>query len=121
MVVFQFPLDLFTMLIGAIVIGIAVDDIVHFMHNFRRFHQQGHSTEKSVEMTLISSGRAMMITTLVLFVGFMLYLFASMTNLFLFGLLTALAFVIALIAVFLLAPALMALTYPEKANQRETL
>ena len=119
MVIFKFPLDLFTMLIGAIVIGIAVDDIVHFMHNFRRYHGQGHSTAKSVEMTLISSGRAMMITTLVLFVGFMLYLLASMTNLFLFGLLTALAFVVALIAVFLLAPALMALTHPDTTTQKE--
>ncbi|PLA74523.1 RND transporter [Hydrogenovibrio sp. SC-1] len=113
MVVFGLPLDLFTMLIGAIVIGIAVDDIVHFMHNFRRYHLQGYSNRQSVEMTLTSSGRAMMITTLVLFIGFMLYLFASMSNLFLFGLLTAIAFAVALIAVFLLAPALMALTCPE--------
>jgi len=116
MVVFSLPLDLFTMLIGAIVIGIAVDDIVHFMHNFRRYHLQGYSNRQSVEMTLTSSGRAMMITTLVLFVGFMLYLFASMSNLFLFGLLTAIAFAVALIAVFLLAPALMALTCPEPSS-----
>lgn len=116
MVLFSFPLDLFTMLIGVIVIGIAVDDIVHFMHNFRRYHLQGVGTRKAVEMTLTSSGRAMTITTIVLMIGFMLYLFASMTNLFLFGLLTALAFGMALIAVFLLAPALMALQYPETVD-----
>ncbi|GKT12095.1 MAG: hypothetical protein ISEC1_P1070 [Thiomicrorhabdus sp.] len=116
MVLFSFPLDLFTMLIGVIVIGIAVDDIVHFMHNFRRYHLQGVGTRKAVEMTLTTSGRAMIITTIVLLVGFMLYLFASMSNLFLFGLLTALAFVVALIAVFLLAPALMALKYPDEEN-----
>jgi len=116
MVLFSFPLDLFTMLIGVIVIGIAVDDIVHFMHNFRRYHLQGMSTRQAVELTLTSTGRAMTITTIVLFIGFMLYLFASMTNLFLFGLLTAIAFAMALLAVFLLAPALMALVYPDEKN-----
>ena len=116
MVLFSFPLDLFTMLIGVIVLGIAVDDIVHFMHNFRRYHLQGMGTRDAVEKTLTSTGRAMMMTTVVLFIGFMLYLFSSMENLFLFGLLTALAFVMALLAVFLLAPALMALVYPEQGS-----
>ncbi|VAW47547.1 hypothetical protein MNBD_GAMMA04-1491 [hydrothermal vent metagenome] len=116
MVLFTFPLDLFTMLIGVIVMGIAVDDIVHFMHNFRRYHLQGMKTRDAVEQTLTSTGRAMMMTTVVLFIGFMLYLFSSMENLFLFGLLTALAFVMALLAVFLLAPALMALVYPDQPN-----
>ncbi|MCF6345504.1 MAG: efflux RND transporter permease subunit [Thiomicrorhabdus sp.] len=119
MVLFQFPLDLFTMLIGVIVMGIAVDDIVHFMHNFRRYHLQGMPTRQAVEKTLTSTGRAMIMTTVVLFIGFMLYLFSSMTNLFLFGLLTAIAFVMALLAVFLLAPALMALVYPDKTLQEE--
>ncbi|HIE39886.1 MAG TPA: hypothetical protein EYP76_00445 [Thiomicrorhabdus sp.] len=115
MVLFSFPLDLFTMLIGVIVLGIAVDDIVHFMHNFRRYHLQGISTRLAVEKTLTSTGRAMIMTTVVLFIGFMLYLFSSMTNLFLFGLLTALAFVMALLAVFLLSPALMALVYADES------
>lgn len=119
MVLFDWPLDLFTMLIGAIVLGIAVDDIVHFMHNFRRYHLQGFSTRQSVEMTLTTTGRAMMITTVVLVIGFMLYMLAQMNNLFLFGLLTAVAFGIALLAVFLLAPALMALIYPDNIDSTQ--
>ncbi|MCP3898258.1 MAG: Fis family transcriptional regulator, partial [Desulfobacteraceae bacterium] len=34
---FDFPMDLFTMLVGSIAIGLAVDDTIHFMHNFRRY------------------------------------------------------------------------------------
>ncbi|MBL7004258.1 MAG: MMPL family transporter [Gammaproteobacteria bacterium] len=113
MVVLSLPLDLFTMLIGAIVIGIAVDDIVHFMHNFRRYHQNGMTTRDAVVATLTSTGRAMTITTIVLFVGFFLYMFASLSNLFLFGLLTAIAFAVALLSVLFLAPAIMALVYPD--------
>lgn len=121
MVVFDWPLDLFTMLIGAIVLGIAVDDIVHFMHNFRRYHLQGYSTRVAVEVTLTTTGRAMMITTVVLVIGFMLYMFANMNNLFLFGLLTAVAFAVALLAVFFLAPALMALVYPDHQTKESNL
>jgi len=113
MVIFSLPLDLFTMLIGAIVIGIAVDDTVHFMHNFRTYHLKGMSTREAVVATLTSTGRAMTITTVVLFVGFFLYMFASLNNLFLFGLLTAIAFVVALLSDLFLAPALMALVYPD--------
>ncbi len=117
MVLFKLPLDLFTMLIGAIVIGIAIDDIVHFMHNFKRYHDEGMGTRKAVVATLTSTGRAMTITSIVLFVGFILYIFASMNNLFLFGLLTAIAFAVALASVMLLAPALMALIYPEHKQE----
>jgi predicted RND superfamily exporter protein len=117
MVILKLPLDLFTMLIGAIVIGIGVDDIVHFMHNFRRYHMEGMETRQAVVATLTSTGRAMSITTIVLSVGFVLYIFASMNNLFLFGLLTSIAFVVALISVMLLTPALMAMIYPDNQSK----
>lgn len=117
MVLFKLPLDLFTILIGAIIIGIAIDDIVHFMHNFRRYHLDGMTTRDAVVATLTTTGRAMTITTIVLCFGFILYMFASMKNLFVFGLLTSIAFVVALASVMLLAPALMALVYPDPKKQ----
>jgi predicted RND superfamily exporter protein len=48
---------------------------------------------------------------LVLATGFLIFIFASMNNLFIFGLCTALAIVLALLADFLLAPALMQLVH----------
>ena len=111
MVIFDLPLDLFTMLIGAIVIGMAVDDTVHFMHNFRRSHMEGKSTKESIDETLRGTGRAMTVTTIVLSVGFYVYMFASMTNIIAFGFLTGTAIVAALVADFILAPALMTLYY----------
>ncbi len=102
------PLDLFTMLIGSIAIGLAVDDTIHFMHNYRRYHLETGDVYDSVHKTLLSSGRAMLITTIVLATGFFLYLFSTMSNLFNFGLLTGFTIIMALFADFLLAPALMA-------------
>ena len=64
------PLDMFTMLVGAIVIGLSVDDTVHFFHNFAKYNQQGYSTKESVEKTMIGTGRALIATTIVLSLGF---------------------------------------------------
>ena len=113
MVIFHIPFDLFTMLVGTIVLGLAVDDNVHFMHNFVRYHDEGKSTKEAVRLTLTGSGRAMLITTIVLSLGFYVYLFASMANLFNFGLLAGTAIIVALLADFIIAPALMALLYKD--------
>lgn len=102
-------LDLFTMLIGSIAIGLAVDDTIHFFHNFHRYYAESGDPRDATRRTLLSTGRAMLVTTLVLSLGFLVYAFSAMGNLANFGRLTALAIVVALIADFLLAPALLTL------------
>jgi predicted RND superfamily exporter protein len=102
-----FKLDLFTMMVASIAIGLAVDDTIHFMHNFRRYYEQSGDPRQAVHETLHSTGRAMLVTTIVLSVGFFIFVFASMNNLFAFGLLTAFTIVMALAADYLVAPALM--------------
>ncbi|VAX16638.1 Exporter protein, RND family [hydrothermal vent metagenome] len=103
----DFPLDMFTMLIGSIAIGLAVDDTIHFMHNFMRYHHETGDAPEAVRRTLLTTGRAMLVTSIVLSAGFFIFMFASMSNLFNFGLLTGLTIIFALIADFLLAPAIM--------------
>jgi predicted RND superfamily exporter protein len=108
------PLDMFTMLIGAIIIGLSVDDTVHFFYNFSRYHDQGLGVKKAVEETMLGTGRAMIATTIVLALGFFVYMFASMSNLVNFGILTGGAIIVALIADVLLAPALLKIIYKDK-------
>lgn len=103
------PLDMFTMLIGSIAIGICVDDTVHFMHHFRRYLKRGHSVEESISHTLHTAGRAMLVTSLVLCSGFLIMIFSAMNNLTNFGIYTGLSIALAVMADFLLAPALMVL------------
>jgi len=109
MVPFHMPLDMFTMLIGSIAIGLAVDDTIHFFHNFRRYYRQCGNAHESVRQTLTTTGRAMLTTSIVLSIGFFVYMFAYMSHISNFGLLTGLAIMIALLADFFLAPALMVL------------
>jgi len=101
------PLDLFTMLIGSIAIGLAVDDTIHFMHNYRRYHLETGSVREAVRKTLLTTGRAMVVTTVVLSLGFFLYMGANLSNLVNFGLLTGFTIITALLADLFLAPALM--------------
>ena len=103
-----FPLDAFTLMTGGIAIGLAVDDTIHFMHNYRRYRDQGDSLEAAVDKTLATAGRAMAITTIVLSVGFLGFVLSSMANLTNLGILVAFAIVTAFFADVLVAPALLA-------------
>jgi len=103
------PLDIFTLMVGSIAIGLAVDDTIHFLHNFRRYYARSGDVPGAVRETLASTGQALLFTSLVLSSGFFLYMLASMNNLFYFGLLTGFTIIAAFLADLILAPALMAL------------
>lgn len=111
---FSLPMDLFTMLVASIAIGLAVDDTIHFMHNFRRYYEVGGDPKAAVFETLNTTGRAMLVTSVVLSLGFFIYAFATMQNLINFGLLTAFTIVMALLADYLIAPALMVVVNKKK-------
>ena len=118
------PLDAMSILVGSIAIGVAVDDTVHFMHNFRRYQYIHQDIHLAVEKTLTSTGRAMLLTTIVLSAGFFIFTLSSMNNLISFGLITGLAIIIALLGDILLAPAMMSLIYkniPSNSTKKGTL
>ena len=116
MSIFDMPLDMFTLLIGAIALGLAVDDTVHFMHNFRRYEMQYNDVDKAVELTLMGTGRAITLTSIVLALGFLVLTFSSMNHMFNFGILTASAILTALLADFFLMPAIMKLIIKSKKD-----
>ena len=116
MVIFKMPLDMFTLLIGAIALGLAVDDTVHFMHNFRRYELQYNDVDKAVRLTLMGTGRAITLTSIVLALGFLVLTFSQMNNMFDFGVLTASAILVALLADFFLMPAIMKLIIKDRSS-----
>ena len=102
-------LDMFTMLIGSIAIGLAVDDTIHFMHNYNRLYRETGDSDGAVYETLMGTGRAMLSTTIALTAGFFVLYFSDMRNLHYFGLLTGFTLITALAADFFMAPALVTL------------
>lgn len=114
MILLNIPLDMFTMLIANIAIGLAVDDTIHFMHNFRRYFEKYNDAGKAIEKTFLTAGRAMITTSIVLSIAFFTYTFSEMGNLWNFGFLTGIVIILALAADFMLAPALMTLLVKSK-------
>jgi predicted RND superfamily exporter protein len=103
------PIDFSTMMSGAVVLGIAVDDTIHFTHNFQRFYARGEDAGGAVTRALDTAGRAMLFTSIVLGAGFLIYTFSAMANLVNLGIFTAFAIATAFLADVLVAPALMVL------------
>jgi predicted RND superfamily exporter protein len=115
------PLDTFTLLIGSIAIGLAVDDTIHFMHIFRKFYEELQDTRAAVRETLRTTGHALLVTSIVLSLSFFIYAFASLGNLAKFGLLTGATIIFAFVADITLSPALMALsTRGDRAASRRS-
>src|SRR5690606_11238363 len=104
MVLLGMPMDAFTLLIGSIALGLAVDDTIHFMKNFIRYLHRYQDPDRAVHSTLATAGQAMWFTSLTLTAGFVVFMFATMENLFNFGMLTAFCIVMALLADILLNP-----------------
>lgn len=109
MSVLGIPLDAFTLLIGSIALGLAVDDTIHFMHNYQRYYARSGDNELAVMQTLSTTGQALLITSLVLSCSFFVNMLGEMINLQHFGLLTAFCIIVAFLADALLAPALVTL------------
>ena len=102
------PLEMFSLLIGSIAPSLAVDDTIHFMHGFRNAHERSGDVERAVCETLQTTGQALLFTSIVLSLGFSIYVFSALNNLTNFGALTAFAIMMAFVADILIAPALMA-------------
>jgi len=101
--------DMFTMMIGTITIGIAVDDTIHFMHGFRRRYRAIGDATMAVRDTLLTTGRALLVTSLVLCAGFAVQMFGDMQSTRNVGMITAVTIMAALLADIVLSPALVTL------------
>ncbi len=110
------PLDMTTLLIGGVVIGLAVDDTIHFMHKFNRYYESSGDPAAAVHETLVTTGSALLFTSIVLSVGFGIFMGGYMVNIFWFGLLSSTAVVVAFVADITLAPALMMLVTPKRSD-----
>lgn len=108
------PIDMATILIGSLVLGLVVDDTIHFLHHFRSAYEHTSSVETAVRETLNTTGRALVITSLVLCGGFFIYMTSFLASNVRFGLLTGCAVLFALAADFFLVPALLSLAYGKK-------
>ena len=112
----QTPLDLDTLLVIPIAIGIAVDDTIHFLIHFKIELNEGRSIEEAIDNSLKKVGRAMFFTTVVLSLGFSIYLRSIYIPFINFGVMSVLAVGSALLADLFLLPILLRtfIKFPQK-------
>lgn len=105
--VFNIPLDLMTITIAAISVGIAVDNSIHFIHRFSDEYKQDQQYESSIAVATNNVGQAMFYTTLVITAGFLIMVFSNFVPTMYFGILTGIAMITALIANLVMLPMLL--------------
>ena len=105
--IFAIPLDLMTITIAAISVGIAVDNSIHLVARFKDERREGGDYEHSVATSTSNVGQAMFYTTVVITSGFLIMVFSNFVPTMFFGMLTALAMVTALITNLVMLPMLI--------------
>lgn len=105
-------LDADTLLIAPVIIGIAVDDTIHFMTSYRLELLKTRSMPQALNNTLRDVGRAVMFTTMILGLGFAMLSFSEYLGIAKIGIFGGLAILMALLCDLLLLPALITRLQP---------
>ncbi len=104
---FNIHLDIATASIAAIVLSFSIDDTIHFIYGYQRYRLRGYSPREARGLTVTHVGPAIVLTSLILFFGYVLMVFASLKTVMLFGLLTALAILASLYSHLIIFPVLL--------------
>jgi len=112
------PLSVATAMIATVLLGLIVDDTIHFLHGYRAERRAGHARASALERSLEHSGRAIVVTSAVLTVGFAAGLAGRLATTIEFAALCSLTIVLALACDLVLLPAMLLL--PELRFGRRT-
>ena len=96
----------------SIALGIAVDDTIHFLSRFRSEYLLTKSHEKSTTTTILTTGRAIIGTSITLGMGFLVLIFSNFKPNFEFGILATIILIVALLSSLILLPALINIMKP---------
>ena len=96
----------------SIALGIAVDDTIHFLSRFRSEYLLTKSHEKSTTTTILTTGRAIIGTSITLGMGFLVLIFSNFKPNFEFGILATIILIVALLSSLILLPALINIIKP---------
>jgi len=112
------PLDTDTLIIAPLIIGIAVDDTIHFIAHYRDAWFELGDVEKALQSTISEVGQAVTFTTLILAIGFSMLAFSDYMGLAKTGIFGSMSIVVALSSDLLLLPALISFLKPDLGRKR---
>ena len=106
------PLDLMTITVAAITVGIAVDDTIHYIHRFKEELSIDGDYVATMHRCHRSIGSAMFYTSLTIIIGFSILVLSNFIPTIYFGIFTGFAMLVALVASLTLLPALIVIFKP---------
>ena len=108
------PLDMMTITIAAITIGIAVDNSIHYIYRFKEEFYHTNNYNKTVETCHATVGQAILNTSITIVFGFSILVLSKFIPTIYFGIFTGLAMLLAMVSVLTLLPSLILLIRPFK-------
>ncbi len=106
------PLDMMTITIAAITIGIAVDNSIHYIYRFREEFLQNNNYEQTIKICHSTVGKAILNTSITIVFGFSILVLSNFIPTIYFGVFTGIAMLLAMISVLTLLPTLILITKP---------
>ncbi len=110
-------LKISTAIIFTIAFGIAVDDTIHLLGKFKYELMKGKGVVYALRRSYLTTGKAMILTSLILCSGFLLLVFSSFLGTFYLGIMLCLALIVALIADLTILPVMILLFYKPKKKE----
>jgi len=104
---FGIPLDMMTITVAAITVGIAVDNSIHYIYRFKEEFEKLRDYDDALKASHNSIGRAIFFTSVTIIFGFSILVLSNFIPTIIFGILTGLAMMIAMIAVLTFLPRLI--------------
>ena len=112
----EIPLDMMTITIAAITIGIAVDNSIHYIYRFKEEFALKKNYEKTIKYCHSTVGVAILNTSITIIFGFSILVFSNFIPTIYFGVFTGIAMLLALLSVLTLLPALILVFKPFKTS-----
>ena len=106
------PLDMMTITIAAITIGIAVDNSIHYIYRFKEEFTKNNDYNETLKLCHSTVGVAILNTSITIVFGFSILIFSKFIPTILFGVFTGLAMLLAMISVLTLLPSLILISKP---------
>ena len=106
------PLDMMTITIAAITIGIAVDNSIHYIYRFKEEFNNSNDYKKTIETCHSTVGKAILNTSITIVFGFSILVLSNFIPTIYFGIFTGIAMLLAMISVLTLLPSLILLIKP---------
>ncbi|MDC3036639.1 MMPL family transporter, partial [Candidatus Pelagibacter sp.] len=106
------PLDMMTITIAAITIGIAVDNSIHYIYRFKEEFKDSKNYIKTLELCHSTVGKAILNTSITIVFGFSILILSKFIPTIYFGIFTGLAMLLAMVSVLTLLPSLIIMMKP---------